>query len=157
MNHVFFVQYQSNQPVKIETHYVGEQERRRPLEDVADMIGAFFLGVSPAELGRYKLSAVVNGVESALPGSQLLSLIPTTSCSEHPRELVSPNFRPLGNEVAVFIGRTGSSPSEGVTIGRETTVPRDETVDMIIEKLRQKNALMIKSPPMSGKTSTATL
>ncbi|KAJ3259024.1 hypothetical protein HDU77_002015 [Chytriomyces hyalinus] len=171
MNIVFFVQYQSNQPVKIETHYVGEQERRRPLEDVADMIGAFFLGVSPAELGQYKLSAVVGGVESALPGSQLLSLIPTASCSfDNPLILKSLNYTenthvnlsrqtsdPWGNEVAVFIGRTGSSPSEGVTIGRETTVPRDETVDMIIEKLRQKNALMIKSPPMSGKTSTATL
>ncbi|KAJ3237188.1 hypothetical protein HDU78_004212 [Chytriomyces hyalinus] len=56
MNRVFFVQYQTNQPVKIETHYVGEQERRRPLEDVADMVGAFFLG-------QYNLHAVVDGVE----------------------------------------------------------------------------------------------
>ncbi|KAJ3191219.1 hypothetical protein HDU82_003688, partial [Entophlyctis luteolus] len=39
-NEVLFVQYAGNQPVKIETHYIGELERRRPLSDVADLIRA---------------------------------------------------------------------------------------------------------------------
>ncbi|KAJ3376707.1 hypothetical protein HDU80_003810, partial [Chytriomyces hyalinus] len=78
MNRVFWVKYQTNQPVKIETHYVGDHERRRPLSDVADVIGAFFQGVSPAELGQYTLHAVVNGVEGpALEADLLLSDLST--------------------------------------------------------------------------------
>ncbi|TPX74549.1 hypothetical protein CcCBS67573_g04185 [Chytriomyces confervae] len=66
MNAVVFVRYQSNQPVKIETHYVGEQDRRRPLSDVADMIGAYrsagsLLADTPIEL--LSLHPVVDGAE----------------------------------------------------------------------------------------------
>ncbi|TPX40250.1 hypothetical protein CcCBS67573_g10635, partial [Chytriomyces confervae] len=69
MNQVFWVQYQTNQPVKIETHYVGERERRRPLSDVADVIGAATLGTTrrliglPKDFGPLTLHAVVDGVE----------------------------------------------------------------------------------------------
>ncbi|KAI9349718.1 hypothetical protein BDR26DRAFT_852662 [Obelidium mucronatum] len=64
---------------------------------------------------------------------------------------------PWGNEFAVLLGRSGSSDSEGVTIGTTTTVLREETVTNILERFRQSNPLLIKSPPMSGKTSMATL
>ncbi|KAJ8329323.1 hypothetical protein O5D80_002539 [Batrachochytrium dendrobatidis] len=37
----FYIQYLHNQPVKIETHFNGELERRRPLTDVADLVAAF--------------------------------------------------------------------------------------------------------------------
>jgi hypothetical protein len=37
-NKTFYIRYQENQPVKIETHFIGELDRRRPLTDVADLI-----------------------------------------------------------------------------------------------------------------------
>ena len=37
----FYVKYLNNQPVKIETHFIGEQERRRPLNVVGDLVDAF--------------------------------------------------------------------------------------------------------------------
>ncbi|KAJ3231478.1 hypothetical protein HDU78_007704 [Chytriomyces hyalinus] len=67
MNQVFWVQYQTNQPVKIKTHYEGEQKRRRPLSVVADVIGASTLGVTrrllglPKEFGPLTLHAAVDG------------------------------------------------------------------------------------------------
>ncbi|KAJ3052002.1 hypothetical protein HDU99_008273, partial [Rhizoclosmatium hyalinum] len=45
-NQVFFVKYAGNQPGKIETHYTGENERLKPLLDVADMLAVFFPNVS---------------------------------------------------------------------------------------------------------------
>ncbi|KAJ3336114.1 hypothetical protein HDU83_009701, partial [Entophlyctis luteolus] len=68
-NLVFFVKHAHNQPIKIETHYIGEQERRRPLSDVADVIAASatdntrrLLGL-PGDYGPLTLHAVVDGVE----------------------------------------------------------------------------------------------
>jgi hypothetical protein len=37
-NTTFFIKYLKNQPVKVESHFVGEAERKRPLRDVADII-----------------------------------------------------------------------------------------------------------------------
>ncbi|KAI8822721.1 hypothetical protein BJ741DRAFT_541798, partial [Chytriomyces cf. hyalinus JEL632] len=84
MNEALFVQYQSYQPVKINTHFDAQGvSRGNPLSDVADVIGAYrsgsLLADTPIEL--LTLHAVVDGVESILPGNKLLSLIPTASCS----------------------------------------------------------------------------
>ena len=46
-NKAFFVQYRTNQPLKVETHYFGEQERRRPLADVGDLVAAYKTAVAP--------------------------------------------------------------------------------------------------------------
>ncbi|KAI8823930.1 hypothetical protein BJ741DRAFT_714983 [Chytriomyces cf. hyalinus JEL632] len=84
-NKVLFVQYQSYQPVKIQTHQliIGTGESVQMLSDVADVIGAYrsgsLLADTPIEL--LSLHAVVDGVEYILPGNMLLSLIPTASCS----------------------------------------------------------------------------
>jgi hypothetical protein len=40
-NKKFYIKYLTNQPIKVETHFIGEQDRRRPLTDVGDLIGAF--------------------------------------------------------------------------------------------------------------------
>jgi hypothetical protein len=40
-NKTFYIRFANNQPVKIETHYIGELDRRRPLTDVADLIQGF--------------------------------------------------------------------------------------------------------------------
>ncbi|TPX60655.1 hypothetical protein CcCBS67573_g08978 [Chytriomyces confervae] len=172
-NQVFWVKYQTNQPVKIRTHQFinATGQWAQTLFNVADMIGAFFRGVSPAELGQYKLHAVVNGVESTLPGNQQLSLIPTTSCSfDNPLIIKSLNgienthmdlsrrdSDPWGNEVAVLLESIGSNDSEEVIIGEKRTVAREEAVTNILGVFQNNNPLLIKSPPMSGKTSMANL
>ncbi|KAJ3381078.1 hypothetical protein HDU80_001933 [Chytriomyces hyalinus] len=70
---VFWVKYQTNQPVKIRTHQFSTASGLwvETLFNVADVIGAFFSGVSPAELGQYTLHAVVDG--PALKVNLLLS------------------------------------------------------------------------------------
>jgi len=42
-----YVKYSSYPPVKIETHYIGEEDRKRPLKDVSDLILAYKTLVSP--------------------------------------------------------------------------------------------------------------
>jgi hypothetical protein len=37
-NKVFYVQYLNYFAVKIETHYKGDEERRRPLADISDLL-----------------------------------------------------------------------------------------------------------------------
>ncbi|KAJ3374611.1 hypothetical protein HDU84_000788, partial [Entophlyctis sp. JEL0112] len=64
---------------------------------------------------------------------------------------------PWGNDVAVLLGNSGSSDSEGVTVGDYGTVARDEAVTNILNVFQKNNPLLIKSPPFSGKTSMATL
>ncbi|KAI8609099.1 hypothetical protein BC830DRAFT_882355, partial [Chytriomyces sp. MP71] len=137
-NQVFFVKYAENQPVAIRTHQfvIATGQWVQTLFNVADVIGAFFPGVTPAELGQYTLYAVVDGVESVLPGNQPLSSIPAVSYSfDNPLVIKSQNDMevmqnlnlsrrasdPWGNEVAVLLG-SGSSDSEGVTIGESRTV-----------------------------------
>ncbi|TPX56318.1 hypothetical protein CcCBS67573_g09367, partial [Chytriomyces confervae] len=67
-------------PVHIEKHCVGEQDRRRPLSDVADVIGAASIGDTrrllglPEEFGPLTLHAVVKDFEGpALKPELLLS------------------------------------------------------------------------------------
>ena len=40
-NKQFYIKYLTNGPVKVETHYIGEKDRRRPLTDVGDLVAAF--------------------------------------------------------------------------------------------------------------------
>ena len=77
-NKAFFVQYLTNQPVKVETHYIGQQDRRRPLTDVADLVAAStqdptrrLLGL-PEDYGPLTLH-LSDG--SAIPGNTLLAAI----------------------------------------------------------------------------------
>ncbi|KAK5670159.1 hypothetical protein QVD99_003367 [Batrachochytrium dendrobatidis] len=71
-NKAFFVRYLTNQSVKVETHYIGEQDRQRPLTDVADLVAAYkpgsLLADTPTEL--LTLHYVVDG--PAIPGNTLL-------------------------------------------------------------------------------------
>ncbi|KAJ3381570.1 hypothetical protein HDU80_001810 [Chytriomyces hyalinus] len=88
-NQAFWVQYQTNQPVQIRTHQfsIATGLWVQTLFNVADVIGAATLGATrrliglAEDFGPLTLHAVVDGVESTLPGNQLLSSIPTASCS----------------------------------------------------------------------------
>ena len=39
-NKQFYVEYLQNQQVKIETQFIGENQRRRPLKDIGDLVAA---------------------------------------------------------------------------------------------------------------------
>ncbi|KAK5664399.1 hypothetical protein QVD99_000018 [Batrachochytrium dendrobatidis] len=66
----FYIQYLHNQPVKVETHFNGELERRRPLTDVGGLVAAIVveptrrLAGIPEDYGPLTLHYVVNGVET---------------------------------------------------------------------------------------------
>ena len=67
-NNKFYVKYQNNQPIKVETHYIGEQDRRRPLTEVGDLVAAFKEAL-PSKLGtididELTLHYISNGVET---------------------------------------------------------------------------------------------
>ncbi|KAI8829749.1 hypothetical protein BJ741DRAFT_669245 [Chytriomyces cf. hyalinus JEL632] len=172
---VFFVRYQNNEPVGIRTHLfsIAAGKWTQTLFNVSDVIGAVKLALAPrfdaTPMDELTLHAVAEDVEgSRLEPDLLLSTLSDGLSAmlviKSKRDIENIHMDlsrrpsdPWGNEVAVFLGRIGSSDSEGVTIGRRTTVSRDDTVSNILEKLRRNNPLLIKSPPMSGKTSMASL
>ncbi|KAJ3223418.1 hypothetical protein HDU78_011321 [Chytriomyces hyalinus] len=102
MNQVFWVQYQTNQPVKIKTHYMGEQDRRRPLSVVVDMIRAV-KHVLPSKLGaivldELTLHPVVDGVE----GPALQADLPLSSLSAGLTAETALVIKSKSDDMAVF-------------------------------------------------------
>ncbi|KAJ3062829.1 hypothetical protein HDU99_005087, partial [Rhizoclosmatium hyalinum] len=64
MNQTFYIRYNNNEVVKVATHFDCKRLRRElPLNDVADIIAAFFMNASPDELGKYTLHEIIDGVE----------------------------------------------------------------------------------------------
>jgi hypothetical protein len=43
----FYIKYLTNQPVKVESHYIGDLDRKRPLSDVGDLVAAYKSNVVP--------------------------------------------------------------------------------------------------------------
>ncbi|KAK5668190.1 hypothetical protein QVD99_005227 [Batrachochytrium dendrobatidis] len=76
-NKQFYIKYLDNQPVEIETHFDGELERKRPLNNVSKLIAAFqALPNSPlasAFVGDLTIHFVVDG--PAIAGDVLLKSI----------------------------------------------------------------------------------
>ncbi len=64
-NKEYYIKYLTNGPVAIETHYIGEQDRRRPLTTVGRLVAAYrhnsLLATTPLEL--LTLHSISNGVE----------------------------------------------------------------------------------------------
>lgn len=90
-NRAFYIKYQQNEPVGIETHFNGENDRRRPLQNVSDLIQgiceltvAFFPSAEPATLGQYTLHSLVDGVENMLEVDTPLSTITFGSTARNP-------------------------------------------------------------------------
>ena len=75
-NRAFFLQYLTNQPVKVETHYIGQQDRRRPLTDVSDLVAAYKAAVAPL-LDHCSIAHLTLHLPdvSAIPGNTLLTAI----------------------------------------------------------------------------------
>ncbi|KAJ3269127.1 hypothetical protein HDV01_001861, partial [Terramyces sp. JEL0728] len=65
-----------------------------------------------------------------------------------------------GDSLVVYLGAETypvNITNEGISLKSANVVKRQETVDEIISNLKQSGVLLIKSPPMTGKTSLATL
>ncbi|KAJ2999708.1 hypothetical protein HDV02_001951 [Globomyces sp. JEL0801] len=78
-NTELFIKYLETQPVKIETHFIGDQNRRRPLKDVGDVLRAYFPNAQPNELGLYSLH-LPDGIDrSVLPEACYVSIEETGS------------------------------------------------------------------------------
>ncbi|OAJ39575.1 hypothetical protein BDEG_23408 [Batrachochytrium dendrobatidis JEL423] len=83
----FYIQYLHNQPVKVETHYIGELERRRPLTDVGGLVAAYKTATTPLldgiSLAHLTIHSAVDG--PAIAGNVLLASIQNHIGSyEHP-------------------------------------------------------------------------
>jgi hypothetical protein len=64
-NKTFYIRFKQNQPFNVETHFIGEANRRRQLKVVGDLIQAYFPSiVDPSILSQYTLHQVVDGEES---------------------------------------------------------------------------------------------
>ena len=76
-NKTFYLTYLDNQAVPIETHYNGEQDRKRPLSTVAHLIAAYKTAVAPlldrTSLGQLTLHFDTHSI--ALEPDQSLSAI----------------------------------------------------------------------------------
>ena len=65
---------------------------------------------------------------------------------------------PWGDEIAVWVGKRDSrSGNEGIYLKETKIVRRAATVKSLLDQLEITRVLLIKSPPMTGKTSMATL
>ena len=69
-NKTFYIKDLANQPVPIETHFVGEQDRFLPLETVGDLVAAFNPLLDPCSLAQLTLHSAVDGVP--IPENTLL-------------------------------------------------------------------------------------
>ena len=62
------------------------------------------------------------------------------------------------SKVSILIGKSDSRKgNEGVNLDSKTTILRTLTVKKIISIVHTQNVILIKSPPMTGKTSMACL
>lgn len=61
-NFEFYIKYQNNNPIPVQTHFIGEQERRRPLSTVAHLLAAFFPSAEPEDLGQFNVHYFVDGI-----------------------------------------------------------------------------------------------
>ncbi|KAJ3248455.1 hypothetical protein HDU77_008115 [Chytriomyces hyalinus] len=153
MNQVFFVQYQTNQPIQIETHYLGEQERRRPLSDVADMTGAAKQTLAPrfdsTPTDALTLHAVVDGVE----GPALAANLPLSTLSAGLTAMTALVIKPKQvrfNQSEVNVELNGihlDSPH----------LDRIELLTSIARTLETNRFVLLSSPAGSGKTSVLQL
>ena len=81
-NKSFWIKYLENNPVEIETHYLNDQERKRPLKNVGHLISAYKVATLPrfenVPVDDLSLYLDGNTLEALRPGKPLADLLPTT-------------------------------------------------------------------------------
>ncbi|TPX55414.1 hypothetical protein CcCBS67573_g09472 [Chytriomyces confervae] len=153
MNQVFWVQYQTNQPVKIKTHYVGKQKRRKPLSVVAHVIGAAKQTLTPrfdaTPMEELTLHSVVDGVEGpALAPDLPLSTLSAGLTAMTALVIRSKPIRFNQSEVSIEVN------------GIHLDSPHLERIDLltsIARTLETNRFVLLSSPAKSGKTSVLQL
>ncbi|TPX71022.1 hypothetical protein CcCBS67573_g06320 [Chytriomyces confervae] len=168
-NKVLFVQYQSYQPVKIQTHQmiIATGESFQMLSDVADVIGAYrsgsLLADTPIEL--LTLHAVVDGVEGhALEIDLPISTLSTGLTAK--TALVIKSMRDM--DIDSSSPTAGSGKSSRSSINKE--VIQLDSIDLNTEHLGRRELLAklsglvgghrfvrLTSPQASGKSSLLNL
>ncbi|KAJ1503809.1 hypothetical protein HMI54_005373 [Coelomomyces lativittatus] len=173
-NRAFFLQYLTKQPVKVETHYIGHQDRRRPLTDVADLVAAFFLNTPPNELGQYSLHLPDDVARTALredcfatvdendttldTGCPLSALGSLGSKSKQPLIIKSSIVHGLtvGNDSSPTSTNSSKSSvnirTDGIDIDTEH-LERSELVQKLINLIHSNSIVLLTSPAASGKSS----
>ncbi|EGF77945.1 hypothetical protein BATDEDRAFT_91239 [Batrachochytrium dendrobatidis JAM81] len=130
-NKAFFVRYLTNQSVKVETHYIGEQDRQRPLTDVADLVAAYKPGSLLADTPTELLTLHYAVDRPAIAGDVLLTSIqePVGSYNQ-PLVIKSKNGTGQGISSAVSGAPVGSNT--GMVSGTfEETADTETTVSLL--------------------------
>ncbi|KAJ8322477.1 hypothetical protein O5D80_000085 [Batrachochytrium dendrobatidis] len=87
-NERFYIKYLDYQPVKIETHFNGELERKRPLTDVGGLVAAYKTAAIPllasTFVGDITIHYVVNGVETNYNSWDPIAALGTNGSYDHP-------------------------------------------------------------------------
>ena len=64
----------------------------------------------------------------------------------------------MGDQNAIWLGRHGSATeNEGISLNEVKVIKRESIIRFFLARLEKTNILLVKSPPMTGKTSLATL
>ena len=173
-NKEYYIKYINNQPVPVNTHYIGEQERKRPLSTIAHLIAAFqpnsLLANTPLELLTLHLPDSVQRSASGLgedcfatvdendttldTGCPLSALGSLGSKSKQPLIIKSKNDM----EVASSPKNSGSSKSsvniknDGIDIDTEH-LERFELVEKLVNLVSSNSIVLLTSPAGSGKSS----
>ena len=111
--------------------------------------------VPAIRIQQLSMSADSNKVDDGEPPSKRLSLphiIATSTTSNSTVGILE------STETCIWLGRTDSDfAEEGINLSSEKTLLRSELTTDIINRLQRKNVVLVKSPPMTGKTSMSAL
>ncbi|GLD96088.1 hypothetical protein PINS_up004766 [Pythium insidiosum] len=127
---------------------------------VSDVVGLTHLSVPQAKLRHVGLSdAQVGGVdedEEAAGYGQVNVLVVVPTEVEEPA--LSQEVDTVARQDVVWYGTRGSIVrGEGIDLEDPRTLSRTTLTSTIIRRLEETHVLLVKSPPMTGKTSLATL
>ncbi|KAJ3274751.1 hypothetical protein HDV01_002273 [Terramyces sp. JEL0728] len=154
-NKAIWIRYGNNRPVKLRTHYHPDGTARGlPVVNVADLIGACTFDSYRRLLG---LPESYGPLTLHIGLAEQLGQLGLSPEDKREKQIIE-NIN--GDSLVVYLGAETypvNITNEGISLKSANVVKRQETVDEIISNLKQSGVLLIKSPPMTGKTSLATL
>jgi len=175
-NKQYYIKYLTNGPVKVETHYTGEKDRRRPLTDVGDLIAAYKTAVAPRfdstptdELTLHlpgSISRSASGLEEDCfanvdsTDTTLDSGCPLSSLGAFGSKSKQPLIIKSNNDMEVDSSPTTSDSSkssvniknDGIDIDTEH-LERLELVEKLTNLVSSNSIVLLTSPAGSGKSS----
>ena len=139
-NKQYYIKYLTNQPIKVETHYIGEQDRRRPLTDVGDLVAAFQQRpgslLASTDSGLITLHSAVDG--PAIPGNTLLTSLQLPIASyEQPLIIKSKNDAGQGIVHCLTVGLVDTEQSSSSMLQIEDKISKLQESN---SKLQESNS-----------------